>query len=83
MSKDPTMVTSFQTAGELLETIAVQHSMVKNTVQMLLSEADYPERIEALALMLLAYLEKENVWLSQMHSTYGDNEMTSEKEGTP
>ncbi len=78
MSKDPTMVTSFQTAGELLETIAVQHSMVKNTAQMLLSEADYPERTEALALMLLAYLEKEGVWLDQMYMQYRNNKIINE-----
>ena len=78
MSKDPTMVTSFQTAGELLETIAVQHSMVKNTAQMLLSEADYPERTEALALMLLAYLEKVGVWLDQMYMQYGNNKINNE-----
>ncbi len=78
MSKDPTMVTSFQTAGELLETIAVQHSMVKNMAQMLLSEADYPERTEALALMLLAYLEKESIWLDQMYMQYGNNKIIGE-----
>ena len=78
MNKDPTMVTSFQTAGELLETIAVQHSMVKNMAQMLLSEADYPERTEALALMLLAYLEKESIWLEQMYMQYGNNKIIGE-----
>ena len=72
------MVTSFQTAGELLETIAVQHSMVKNMAQMLLSEADYPERTEALALMLLAYLEKESIWLDQMYMQYGNNKIIGE-----
>ena len=67
------MITDFRTAGELLEAIAIRQETVKTTARLLLQEAEQPERIEALSLLLASYLEESSWWLSQLHQKYGGN----------
>ena len=76
MNRDPTMVTEFQTAGELLETESLQREMIKDTLLMIQSEADHPNRVAALTTALLAYLEKTEHWNSHMYMLYGKTELT-------
>jgi len=73
VNRDPTKLTDFKTAGELLETVAIRQETIKTTARFLLQEADQPERIEALSLLLAAYLEEGSWWLSQLHQKYGGN----------
>lgn len=67
------MITDFRTAGELLDEIAIRQETLKTTAQLLLQEADQPERVEALSLLLAAYLEETKWQLSQLHQKYGGN----------
>lgn len=76
MNLDPTMVTEFQTAGELLETEALQRETIKDTLLMIQAEAEYPNRVTALTTTLLAYLEKTEHWNSHMYMLYGKTELT-------
>lgn len=76
MNRDPTMVTEFKTAGELLETEALQRETIKDTLLMIHSEADHPNKVAALTTTLLAYLEKTEHWNSHMYMLYGETELT-------
>ena len=76
MNRDPTMVTEFETVGELLETEGLQREMIKDTLLMIHSEADHSSRVAALTTTLLAYLEKTEHWNSHVYLMYCETELT-------